>query len=122
MRKTKTFKIEGNDASFEVKELRVKEIISLIQQDVLGSDLDLNTLKEVFAEKLLPLCGNMTLQDLIEMTPSEIQEIWDHFFEVNKAFFVMARKAGLQGILEKLKEAILSDFSKFVVDSSKQDT
>lgn len=121
MRKAKTFKIEGYDDSFEVKELTVKEIISLIQEDVLG-DASVEALKTLFSDRLLPLCTNVTLKDLMEMAPSEIVTIWDHFCEVNSAFFDVARKTGLQSAAEDFKKAITADFTKLLVNSSKQDT
>ena len=121
MRKTITFKIEGYDKSFIVKELSVKEIISLMQDDgVQGQDL--NNLKDVFTEKLLPLCVNVELDELIEMVPSDIMIIWNHFKTMNEDFFGMAQKLGLADMVEDLRKAAISDFLKLLAASSKQDT
>ncbi len=122
MRKTETFKIEGYEKSFTVKELTVKEIISLTSSDLLGGDASIASLKENFETRLLPICSNIEMSDLAEMAPSEIVHIWDKFKSVNSDFFEIARKAGLDSILTKLKEALIADFSSYVADSSKQDT
>lgn len=121
MRKTITFKIEGYDKSFIINELSVKEIISLIQDEgITGQDLD--SLRSVFKDRLLPLCINADLDELVEMTPSEIMQMWDRFKEMNKSFFGMAQTLGLTKVVEDLKNAAIADFSKVLVLSSKQDT
>ena len=121
MRITKTFKIEGYDKSFTVKELKVKEIISLMSEDML-EDLSVETMRDRFSDVLLPMCSNIKFDDLEEMTLSELLEIWNHFKEVNKSFFELAQKMGLDEILIKMKEAIFVDFGNLVVPSLKQDT
>ena len=121
MRKTITFKIEGHEKSFIVNELSVKEIIGLMQDEgIQGTDL--GSLKSVFTEKLLPLCVNMGVDELVEMVPSEIMQIWDHFKEMNKDFFEMAQKLGLADVVADLKTAAISDFMKLLAASSNQDT
>jgi predicted nucleic acid-binding OB-fold protein len=125
MRKTNTFEIEGYEKSFTVNELTIKEIISLMQEDTLGGkgdNLDLAKLKENFETRLLPLCSNIKMSDLEDMAPSELKLVWEKFKEVNSDFFVIARKAGADKILARLKEALIADFSSYVVDSSNQDT
>jgi uncharacterized membrane protein len=62
------------------------------------------------------------MSDLEDMAPSELKLIWEKFKEVNSDFFVIARKAGADKILARLKEALIADFSSYVVDSSSQDT
>lgn len=122
MRKTKAFKIEGRDYEITVRELTVNEILSLMQDDVLN-DTSLDNLRKVFTERFLPLCvSGVTLKDLMDYTPSEIEEVWNHFAEVNNSFFALARKAGVNETIEKLRGAILKDFSLLSVDLSKLDT
>jgi len=121
MRKTITFKIEGYDKSFEVKELSVKEIIGLMQDEgIQGEDLD--SLKLIFSERLLPLCVNVKFDELTEMTPSEIMVMWNHFKTMNSDFFDMAQKLGLTDVVKDLKKTVISDFLKLLAASSKQDT
>ena len=121
MRKTITFKIEGYDKSFEVKELSVKEIIGLMQDEgIQGEDLD--SLKAIFSERLLPLCANVKLDELMGMTPSEIMVMWNHFKTMNSDFFDIAQKLGLTDVVKDLKKTVISDFLKLLAASSKQDT
>ena len=121
MRKTITFKIEGYDKSFIVKELSVNEIIGLMQDEGIQGQ-DLNSLKSVFTERLLPLCVNIEMSELTEMVPSEIMVLWDHFKEMNKDFFGMAQKLGLADVVKDLKKAAIKDFLKLLAVSSNQDT
>ena len=122
MRKTKSFKIEGFDQQIKVKELTVKQILSLMEDDVL-TDASLDTLRKVFEDRLLPLClEGLTMNDLLEFAPSELMEIWDNFQEVNRSFLVLARKSGLIKSLDELRMAVFADFSKLLASSSNQDT
>ena len=121
MRKTITFKIEGYDKSFIVNELSVREIIGLMQDEgIQGADI--GSLKTVFTEKLLPLCINREVDEIIEMVPSEIMQIWEHFKDMNKDFFEMAQKLGLADVVADIKSAAISDFTKLLAASSNQDT
>ena len=120
-RLTKTFDIEGYDKTFMVRELRVKEVLSIVQDDTLGDDLSLETMEKKFGDTFLPLCSNVTLDELKEMTPSEIMTIWDAFREVNASFFVVAKGLGFQTMIENLKVVIIEDFGKSVALSSNQD-
>jgi len=119
MRKTKTFKIEGYDQTFEVKELRVKEVLDFFQVTTESTDID--SFKNQIIDKLLIKCSNIEFDDLLEMTPGEIEEIWKHFREVNNSFFVMARSTGLQKMFQEIQKAIIKDLSTMFVSLSKQD-
>lgn len=115
-RKTKTFQIEGYEKSFTVKELTVKQIIDLMQKDV--QDTSLAGLKDQFLN-FLPVASNIKLDELIEMPPSDIKLIWDKFREINSTFFAVSQQVGLGNLLEDLKRAIIEDFGKLLVASSK---
>lgn len=122
MRKTKAFKIDGREGQITVKELTVKEILSLMQDDVL-QDTSLENLKAILQDRFLPLCvEGLNLVDLIDLAPSELQTVWENFEEVNSSFFALARKAGLLQSIENIKEAIIKDFSGSLVGLSSQDT
>ena len=122
MRKTKTFKIEGRDPNYTVKELTVREIISLMEGDALD-DMSIDGLKKLLVGRLLPLCTEgFTVEDLMDFAPSELEVVWSNFQEVNTSFFVVARKSGLTETLSKMKEAFLKDFSGVVVSSLSQGT
>lgn len=121
MRITKTFEIEGYKETFMVKELKIKEIISLISGDIL-EDVSIDGLKKNFSEIILPMCSNIKMSDIEEMTPSELEVVWTKFKEANKSFFAMAQKMGLQEVLEKIKQGMIADFGKIAAPSSKLDT
>ena len=121
MRITKTFEIEGYKKTFMVRELKVKEIISLMSGDLL-EDTSVEGLKKNFSEVLLPMCSNIEMSDLEEMTPSELETVWKEFKEANKSFFDMARKMGLEEMMEKIKQGMIEDFGKVAAPSLKQVT
>lgn len=125
MRNTKAFKIEGYEKQFEVRELTVAEIISLMSSED-GEDESPDTSIAEFAKRfdkvLLPLACNLDIEELKAMPPSDIMEIWDRFQEVNKSFFDLARAAGLDKTFTGLKEAIIADFSNLLVSSSSAGT
>lgn len=121
MKKKITFKIEGYEKSFMVQELTVKELINLIQGDTFKGT-DLSDLKSVFFDELLPMCSNITQDDLMEFAPSELEVAWDKFREMNKSFFGMAQTLGLTDVLQELKQAAIKDFGNLLVVLPKQDT
>jgi len=121
MRKVKTFKIEGYDQTFEIRELKVKEILDLFQKADTAL-ADLNSFRQVFINEILERCTNIKFEDLLEMSPSEVEEIWNQFREVNKAFFDLAHKMGLTELLEQIQKAIIKDLSQLFVSLSKQGT
>lgn len=108
MRKLKTIKID--DREITVKELRVSDIIGLFGS---GQSPDVMS---VVAEAL-PRCSDVTLEDLKDMAPSEIETIYEAFREVNAVFFKVAGQMGLDAILEELKASIRKEFSGALADS-----
>lgn len=115
-RKTTTFQIEGRESSFEIKELTVKEIIDLMQSDL---DTSLDSFKQLFG-KFLPLCSNIKPEEFYSMTPSELENLWDKFKEINSVFFKVSQQMGMDQMLGDLKEAVIKDFSNLFVDSLKK--
>ncbi|MBU0994118.1 MAG: hypothetical protein KJ737_16630 [Proteobacteria bacterium] len=118
MRKHKTIKID--DREITVKELRVKDYITLFQFDD-GKDPDLETIVSQIKE-ILPETININLEDLLDMAPSEIELVWETFREVNASFLAAAQKLGLQKMLTEVKSAILTDFSALALGSLKPGT
>jgi hypothetical protein len=121
MRQEKKFKIDGWDNSFTVKELTVKEILSLFRDGLL-EDTSFEGLQKQFADVLLPMSSDIEMKDLEEMAPSELEQVWDVFQKVNAAFFKFARKAGLADIVTQLKNALIGDSLGLLVNSWKQGT
>lgn len=112
MRKQKTIKIDEQEIT--VKELRVKDIRNIIEQ---GDELVNGGLDQI--EKILPLATDLTLSQIEDMAPSELQTIWDAFREVNAAFFDLVAKTGL---VEALKSSILKDLITLFATLSDQVT
>lgn len=112
MRKQKTIKIDEKEIT--VRELRVKDIRDIIEQ---GDKIVSGGLEQI--EEILPLATDLTLSQIEDMAPSELQTIWNAFREVNAAFFDLAAKTG---IAEALKSSILKDLTALFVASSDQAT
>ena len=113
-RKIKTFTIEGYDKNFIVNELSVKQILDLFDQEKTVSFFSL------LDEQFLPSAGNITLEEIKNMTPSEIELIWASFKEVNKSFFALARVKGVDKIMEKIRESFIADSLLLFASLSKQ--
>jgi hypothetical protein len=118
--KTNTFKIDGFDKQFTVRELKVKEVLGLLGSVKESKLSDIEAFMDVIKNEFLPLAGNVQIEDLEEMAFSDIQLILDKFMEVNDAFFVLARKTGMSEFIDNLKTAIVADFGAYVVASSKR--
>lgn len=99
MRKQKTIKIDEKEIT--VRELRVKDIRNIIEQ---ADKLISGGLDQI--EKILPLTTDLTLSQIEDMAPSELQIIWNAFREVNACFFDLVAKTGLA---ETFKSSILKD-------------
>ena len=115
MQKTKSFKLEGYDKRIEVKEISVKQILKMFDQK---KELSYQSL---LSDQILPVICNLELNEIIEMTPREINEIWVHFKELNKFFFVVGQLPVVKIMIEKLQKAFISDFSKMSTDLLKLD-
>lgn len=111
MRIRKTIKLD--DREITVKELTVKEILDvgnrLADQDK-DSSVTLDSIREALDQHLSLGVEGVTVADLMEMAPSEIDTIYQAFKEVNKVFFAVAQQAGLADLLRQLQEAIKRDF------------
>jgi hypothetical protein len=130
MRRSTTFTIDGLDRQIEVRELTVREIIELGQtgdakllnkidegtgdNTVAGTLEDLRNFLEI---DFLPKVTNLKLSELLDLTPSAIEEIYKQFQEVNKSFFALAGATGLGTLGSKIKKALINDFSAMLADS-----
>ena len=104
MPKTKTVKIDNKEIT--VKELRVKDIRTLLEIAERAEDDDF--LKQ--AETLIPLVTDIKLNDIEEMAPSEIKILWGAFREVNADFLSAIERLGI-------KEAFISSIRKHLTDA-----
>jgi len=126
MRQTKDVEIDKR--VYTVRELTVKEIIGVFERhdeskkkedttdstDTTGS---IGFLKSELQEMLnLALekgkeGEEYTMDDFIDMAPSDLKLIYDTFKEVNKVFFDIARQLGAGGIVEDMIAQIRMSFS-----------
>jgi hypothetical protein len=128
MRKTKRFQIDNREIT--VKELLVKEIISLGQELVGEKDENGKTVGGLdptvagftdFLERHLTLAvEGIGVQDLTEMAPSDLGLIFDEFKKVNNTFFELAQHLGANKMLSDLGKLMQTEFSNLLADLSKQ--
>jgi len=122
MRNTDTVTID--DKKYTINELTVKEIMT-VGNALMESDLDLVKIKNMLPE-YLKLTSSITLDELIDMAPSDIKELIDKWKEVNSSFFDISRQVGLTDFLAEFKVALISlakaEFGKLVVALSKKGT
>jgi hypothetical protein len=105
-----------------VKEFTTAEVFQLLSFDKLPTDSSL----ESFVGQIqgyLPMClEGATLEQLKELPPSKLKEIWLAFKECNSVFFAVARTMGLGELGERLRSAFVNDFLRIYVNSTKPDT
>lgn len=114
MQKTKNIPIGSR--TFTVKELPTRVIWNLVNNGDKTEGVDR-------MKGLLSLgCPELTDEVLLDLYPSEIEELWDAFEEVNAAFLGLVRRVGLdQAIITAVKAAVM-DSMKLSALSSKADT
>ena len=101
MQKVKVIQIR--DRSFTLKELPVRAIRSLINNE---GEQELSMLDR--CQGLLTLaCPELTATALDDLYPSEIMELWEGFEEVNAAFLDAVRLVGIdRALIEAVKTPI----------------
>jgi len=111
MQKTKTIQI--GQQSFTVKELPVRVVRELVN----GDDLKESWLDR--CQKLLKLgCPELDPETLLDMYPSEIEELWKGFEEVNASFLGIVRLVGMdQALIGAVKEAVTTSIGQFASSS-----
>lgn len=116
MRKSKEIEIAGR--KLEVRKLRVRDILRLLDQTP-GRDLEDLRLQ---ADQLLQDSAGLKSDDLLDLYPGEVKELWNAVREVNSDFFDLAGSAGLGEIMAGLRTAFVKDLSRALAGSSKPAT
>ena len=101
MRKTKRIKLD--DLEITVFELRVRDIRKIMDRPE-DADLSIQNLGD-----FLPLACDLSPEKFAELAPSEIQQIWDAFYEVNTVFFGWTAKAGIDRMFRDLIRKYLTE-------------
>ena len=95
MRKQKSIELDDG-RTVTIKEIKVFQVVKVLSSE--GEDWGAKF------EKLLPMTtADITVEELGDLYPSEQEEIWKAFEEVNSVFFNKVRAVGLDG---KIKEAL----------------
>lgn len=111
MQKTKTIQI--GQRSFTLKELNTRQVWQLLDSE--GEQPMLDRCRE-----LLKLgCPELDTEVLLDMYPSEIEELWQGFEEVNAAFLGIVRLVGMdRALIDAVKTAVASSIGRFAHSSS----
>lgn len=140
-RKREVVKID--DKEYTIKELTVGEIIDLTQGSVFFSgplkgvgDKPAKGEKEKKSngglqeeissvmkdlERIMNTCCDFGPKDLVELTPSQIREVYEGFKKVNADFLSSLKALGVAEALVSIRDVALNRFSKMLVTSLKQD-
>lgn len=101
-----------------IKELRVRDIMSLVEG---GQDLTSMTAFISRGNIIVEQCIiGLTFDELQDLAPSELKELYDAFREVNETFFDLAKSLGLMDIFANLKTQFTADLLRASVLASKQ--
>jgi hypothetical protein len=121
MRGQITFKIEGRDQSITAQELTIKDILSLFQFQNLDEVNSWSSIRGYVQENVLPKATNLTVEDILELTPSEIAKVWEQVRKVNETFFGLIRAPMVKEVLEQVKPKIVAAFGNSFAGLSKLD-
>ena len=101
--------IQVGQRSFTLKELNMRSVWALINNDDQATVLDRG-------RELLKLgCQELDTDALLDLYPSEIEELWHGFEEVNAAFLGMVRLAGIdRALIDAVRIAVTSSTGQFV--------
>ncbi len=126
-RQYERIKIDGRDVKVsELKAKHIRAIWSQVGADGLTFDWLLSYGKDIFDEAI----EGLTVEDMWELTPSEIDEVWQAFRRVNDRFFLAIEKAGLKslalnmwdGLLDTTRKALSNALTESLAGLSKPDT
>lgn len=85
-------------------------------RDILGWLGDEQSIKDVEKGKdLLAQCCSLTMDEILNLYPSESAKVWEAFEEVNDAFFALLRATGVLDEVKDMIRMVASEFSAQVV-------
>lgn len=108
MRKQKKINIDNKE--IVVKELRVRDMLELMEE----WDKEQNFSWAHAGKVLERATEGLDIEDLKDLTPSEIKVIWDAFKEVNSVFFKAAQAMDLGKVVAQIKDSFINDFSRLL--------
>lgn len=113
MRKQKIVKIkidEKTEREITVFEVRPADILAKIDEAERAAED--RSLADVLRDAL-PLLTDATEEDLEGFYPSDIEDLWRAFKEVNGPFLRIVQAAGLDTVIAGLKSLIVAELSAF---------
>jgi hypothetical protein len=130
--------VEIDGREFTIKELTVGQIIDLTTNTKFfggtlqgTGDEGKEQSGEVFAEELalaisdfkilLEYCADFTFEDLHDLTPSQVRQIYDGFKKANSDFLSTLKALGIAEMLVNIRDAIVERFSLTLATSLKAD-
>lgn len=119
MKGQKSFRIEGYDKQIVVTELSVRQIMNLFQFQDLENIESWSSISQYVQEKILPATTNLSLDELLDFTPTELKQVWDKVKEVNSTFFGLTRAPIIKKVLEEAVPRLRDAFGDSVADLSK---
>lgn len=100
-----------------VKEFTTAEVFEMFALEKIPKDATFETFQEQLAEYLPRCLEGASLDDLKQLPPSKLKEIWLAFKEVNSVFFDLAQTLGLGSLVERLRSALANDFGRIFAGS-----
>lgn len=112
MRKSAEFTMENDKGTLSVRlqELTVREVLDMCEQ--------FGKARWSTIERLLPRMSNLTTNDLMDMTPGELEMLWEQVKEVNAAFFRIAGALGFGRVLEAFRAQLRSDLMEAALNGN----
>ncbi|MGE4293709.1 MAG: hypothetical protein AB7E32_16040 [Desulfovibrio sp.] len=104
MRKTKTLENIGGKP-VTVYEVRPRDIL-----DWIGDEKSIKDIEK--GKDLLAQCCTLTVDEIIDLYPSESEQVWQAFEEVNAAFFALLRATGVLDEIKDLIRIVASEFKE----------
>lgn len=115
-----------NERKFNVAELTVGQIIEVAQDSTVFNSLanlspeSGNSISISFQfiskelSSVMGKCCDFKLEDLKELTPSEIKQLLQAFQEVNSDFLELLGEVGIITALKKIQTKVVNDFSNLL--------
>ena len=87
-------------------------VFEIRPRDILGWLGDEQNIKDIEKGKdLLAQCCSLTVDEILDLYPSESALVWDAFEEVNAAFFALLRATGVLDEVKDMIRMVASEFS-----------
>jgi len=108
-------KVKLSDKEVTVGEVRIKVINEMIQNVrnafSAGADLSWSNMLQIGQEVFAKSVSGITLDELMDLYPSEAKVLYDAFLEVNADFLGILDGAGVMDLLKEFKQHIRENVS-----------